>query len=45
MSEDDAVAAIDRLASEYDDWYRTPLSALADALKQEAVFALVGEMA
>jgi len=45
MSEDDAVALFDRLAAEYDDWYQTPLGALADELEQEAVFALAGEVA
>ena len=45
MSEDDAVALFDRLAAEYDGWYQIPLGALADALEQEVVFALVEEMA
>jgi SAM-dependent methyltransferase len=38
------VALFDRLAAQYDDWYQTPLGALTDALEQEAVSALAGEM-
>ena len=45
MSEDDAATTIDRLAAEYDDWCQIPLSALGDALEQEAVSTLIGEMA
>ncbi len=44
MREDDAVALFDRLAAKYDSWYQTPLGALADALEQQAVFALAGEV-
>jgi ubiquinone/menaquinone biosynthesis C-methylase UbiE len=44
MSKGDAVALFDRLAAEYDGWYQTPLGALADALEQQAVFVLVGEV-
>ncbi len=44
MGKDDAVALFDRLATEYDSWYQTPLGALADALEQQAVFALAGEV-
>jgi len=34
----------DDLATSYDDWYRTPLGALADDLEREAVLALAGEV-
>jgi len=44
VSKDDAVAVFDRLAAEYDNWYQTPLGALAGALERQAVFALTGEM-
>lgn len=43
-NESDIVALFDRLSSEYDSWYQTPLGALADALEQQAVFTLVGEV-
>lgn len=39
----DAVGLFDQLAAEYDNWYQTPLGALAHALEQEAIFALAGE--
>lgn len=38
------MSLFDRLAAEYDDWYQTPLGALADGLEQQAVFALAGEV-
>ena len=44
MSEGDAVALFDGLAAGYNDWYQTPLGALADALEREAVFALAGDV-
>ncbi len=43
MSEGQA-ALFDDLAAGYDDWYRTPLGALADALERDAVFSLAGEV-
>jgi len=42
MKPDEVVAAFDRLAFEYDTWYRTPLGAFADDREKEAVFALAG---
>ena len=30
----------DRLALEYDEWYRTPLGSLSDALEKNAIFSL-----
>lgn len=44
MRQNEAVSLFDRLAAEYDGWYQTPLGALADALEQQAVFALAGEV-
>jgi ubiquinone/menaquinone biosynthesis C-methylase UbiE len=43
VSKGDA-ALSDDLAASYDDWYRTPLGALADELEREAISALVGEV-
>jgi ubiquinone/menaquinone biosynthesis C-methylase UbiE len=43
-SQSDTVSLFDRLATEYDGWYQTPLGALADGLEQRAVFALAGEV-
>lgn len=44
MRQNEAVSLFDRLAAEYDSWYQTPLGALADALEQQAVFTLAGEV-
>lgn len=43
-NEGDTISLFDRLAAEYDDWYQTPLGALADALEQQVIFALAGEV-
>lgn len=44
MGKDGAGVLFDRLAADYDEWYQTPLGALADALEQTAVFALAEEV-